>query len=308
MQSYQKVASRYELILKRRKVAFDASKWAIQNTPYSKTSSIKIAREVNARVLSVFGEAMLRHASTNKTALVKMLGKKLKELYQAFQKAPKLWENLKEKLGISSTNTVKIYWELSKKFQGLLDNGKKWWDGLKKKLSKDSMALKFLFMYASNAPTFTSIVSSIVSKYGGSTGELGKWLSKTVGSMTGKAKNVSQWLDNFLAKHPLLKLITWPAKAYIYWFIWINVAEISWKITDLLKGFLGLISWTDLLESLPESGVGFIVAMLFPGIPGGMLAKSLQIGWNAILAPAVGFQLYALYKKGLVDDNGQPTT
>jgi hypothetical protein len=307
MQSYQKVAYRYELVLKRRKVAFEASNWAIRNTPYSKTSSTKVARELNVRVLSVFGEAMLRHASPNKTALVKMLGKKLKELYQAFRKAPKLWMELKKKLGIVSTNTVKIYLELSKKFQELLDNGKKWWDNLKKKLSKDSMMLKFLFMYASNAPTLTSVVEDIVSKYGGKAGDLGKWLSKVVGPMAGKARNVSQWLDSFLAKHPLLKLISWPAKAYIYWIIWINVAEISWKVTDLLKGFLGMISWTDLLDSLPESGVGFLVAMIFPGIPGGMLAKSLKIGWNAILAPAVGFQLYALYKKGLVDENGQPT-
>ena len=67
-----------------------------------------------------------------------------------------------------------------------------------------------------------------------------------------------------------------------------------------------MISWTDLLESLPESGIGFIVSLLFPGIPGGWLAKSLSIGWNAILVPAVGLQLYALYTKGLVNEQGQP--
>lgn len=300
MKPYQRVATRHY----HRNLSLRASMWAIQNSPNTRVSST-ITREIDVRVLSVFGEGMLRQAH-NKTAIIKGLGKKLKELYQAFQKAPTLWEKFKEVLGITSTNPATLYFELSEKFQNLLDEGARWWSSLKKKMQKDSKIMHFLFLYASNAPTFTSIVESVLEKHGGKTGELGKWLSKTISPVVGRAKDMSQWIDNFLERHPLLKLITMPAKAYLYWVIWINVTEISWKISDLIKGFLGMISWTDLLESLPESGVGFIVSLLFPGIPGGWLAKSLSIGWNAILVPAVGLQLYALYTKGLVNEQGQP--
>lgn len=300
MEAYQRVASRYY----EQKVALSAANWAIKNSSLKKVSK-KTSREIDAKVLSVFGQCMLRQAQ-DKTAIFKMVAKKLKELYQAFQKAPQLWEKLKENLGITTTNPIKLYAELSKKFQKLLDDGSKWWKSLKSKLKKDSKIMHFLFLYASNAPTFTSIVENLISKSGGGEGELAKWLKKVVGPVVKNAKNISEWLDDFLARHPLLKLITMPAKAYLYWVIWINVTEISWKMTDLLKGFLGLVSWTDLLESLPESGVGFLIGMLFPGIPGGWLSKSLSIGWNAILMPAVALQLYALYTKGLVDENGQP--
>jgi hypothetical protein len=300
MKPYQRVATRHY----HRNISLRASMWAIQNSPNTRVSST-ITREIDVRVLSVFGEGMLRQAH-DKTAIFKVLGKKLKELYQAFQKAPQLWEKFKEILGITTTNPVKLYMELSKKFQGLLDEGAKWWKSVKSKLKKDSKIMHFLFLYASNAPTLTSIVESIIEKHGGKTGELGAWLAKTIKPVVGKAKNISQWVDDFLERHPLLKLITMPAKAYLYWMIWINVTEISWKMSDLLKGFLGMISWTDLLESLPESGVGFLVTLLFPGIPGGWVAKSLSIGWNAILLPAVALQLYALYTKGLVNEQGQP--
>jgi hypothetical protein len=119
--------------------------------------------------------------------------------------------------------------------------------------------------------------------------------------------SLSEWIDDFLSRHPLLKVLTMPAKAYLYWVIWINVTEISWDIFGILKGFLGLISWTDLIKGLPESGLGFIITLLFPGIPGGWVAKSLSIGWNAILAPAIAIQLYVLYTKGFVDEQGAPT-
>jgi hypothetical protein len=282
-----------------KQVSLKCSLLAIKGSPRAKVSS-QITRELDVRVLSVFGEGMLRVAR-NKEAMIGGLTKKLKQLYQAFQKAPNLWNKFKEVLGVTATNSVDMYFEVSKKFQNLLDEGAKWWARVKARMKKESKIIHFIFLYASNAPTFTSIVNGILQK-----SDLGKWVLKTTSPLVGRAKSLSQWIDNFLDRHPLLKILTMPAKAYLYWVIWINVTEISWKVTDLLKGFLGLISWTDLLESLPESGIGYLIGLLFPGIPGGWVAKSLSIGWNAILAPAVGLQLYALYTKGLVDERGQP--
>lgn len=303
MTTPQKLAGVY---LARKAYVLEASRWAIRTSSTGRTAHITV-REIDDRVLSVFGEEVIRCAGLDKKAILKGLGKKLKEIYQAFQKAPDLWAKFKDMLGITSTNPLTLYAELSKKFQALLDDGAKWWEGVKNKLKKDSKIMHFLFLYASDAPTLTSIVESLIEKNGGRGGDLFKWLGKVVSPVLGKAKNLSDWLDNFLDKHPLLKILTAPAKAYIYWVIWINVTEVSWKISDLLKGFLGLVSWSDLLASLPESGFGFLITLLFPGLPGGWVSKSLSIGWNALLAPAIGLQLYALYTKGLVDEQGQPT-
>jgi hypothetical protein len=283
-----------------KEIALAASYLAIKSSSYCKTSSL-VTRELDVRSLSVFGEGILRFGSHTKKGL---LVKKLKEIYQGFQKAPNLWQIFKDKLGI--TAGIDMYWQLSKKFQVLLDRGKDWWRATANKLKKKSKLIHFLFLYASDAPTFTSIVQSIINKYGGYTGKLWKWVASFVKPITGKSRNIGEWLDNFAKKHPLLKLITWPAKAYIFWFIWINVSEISWKITDILTGLLGMIDWVDLIDSLPESGLGLVFGILFPSVPSGWILKSLSIGWNAILVPAFAFQLYALYTKNLVDEYGKP--
>jgi len=297
----QRISCRY---LSKR-YALEASKWAVESSSSHRTASV-VLHELDEKVLSVFGEGIIRCAGLDKEAIIKGLGKKLKEIYQAFQKAPDLWEKFKDMLGITTTNPIKLYTELSKKFQALLDEGAKWWEGAKSKLKKDSKILHFLFLYASDAPTLTSIVQSILKKNGGAGGELSRWLGKVVKPVLGTAKNLADWLDHFLERHPLLKVLTIPAKSYLYWVIWINVTEVSWKISELLKGFLGLISWSDLLSGLPESGIGFLISLLFPGIPGGWIFKSLSIGWNALLAPAIGLQLYALYTKGLLNEKGEP--
>ena len=55
--------------------------------------------EIDARVLSVFGDQIV------KTAGITGIFKKLKDLYKAFQKAPKLWTKFKQQLGIKGKNT-----------------------------------------------------------------------------------------------------------------------------------------------------------------------------------------------------------
>lgn len=297
MISPRKVADKY--------LALEASRWVIKTSPKSKIASIA-GNEIDENILSVFGEGMLRYASIRKVSILKGLGRKLKEIYDAFQKAPDLWKKLKEMLGVVSTNQISLYYEFSEKFQGLLDDGERWWAGVKSEMEKDSKIIRFVFQYAANAPTLTSIVQSVIDRNGGGDGKLAKEMERIINPVLRKARNLSDWIGGFFDRHPLLNALTTPAKAYIYWSIWINVTELSWKITDLLKGFLGLISWSDLLKGLPESGIGFLVSLLFPGIPRGWISKSLSIGWNALLVPAVGLQLYFLYRKGLINGEGIP--
>jgi hypothetical protein len=141
-------------------LSIEAARWAIKCSPNLKVSNIA-TREVDEKVLSVFGEGILRTASNKRSAL-KALGSKLKQIYQAFQKAPQLWAKFKEVLGIKSNNVVTLYFEFSRKFQKLLDQGSKWWSGVKSKLSKQSKIMHFLFLYASQAPTLSGVLEKIV--------------------------------------------------------------------------------------------------------------------------------------------------
>ena len=247
--------------------------------------------EIDGRVLSVFGDQIVR------TAGIKGLFKKLKDLYKAFQKAPKLWAKFKQQLGIKGKNAITIYKELSEKLNSYLDEGKKLIDSKIKKIKDSSDIVSFIFLYASKAPTLSDVLKKAIEVLPEFESEnLKKFKEKMLGGM----KNFKQWLIGFFRKHPILRVLSIPAKAYLYWLIWTNVAEISWKVTDLLKGFLGMITWEELLESLPESGLGFLVNVFFPFIPNGAILSSLKIGWNALIIPAMAIQLYYLYKKNYI--------
>ena len=247
--------------------------------------------EIDARVLSVFGDQIV------KTAGIKGLFKKLKDLYKAFQKAPKLWTKFKQQLGIKGKNALTIYKELSEKLNEYLDEGKRLIDAKIKKIKDSSEIISFIFLYASKAPTLSSLLKKVIDALPKIESEK---LKAFKDKMLGGIKNLKQWIIAFFRKHPILRVLSIPAKAYLYWLIWTHVAEISWKITDLLKGFLGMITWEELLESLPESGLGFLVNVFFPFIPNGAILSSLKIGWNALIIPAMAIQLYYLYKNNYI--------
>lgn len=262
---------------------------------YKTASAQKIRTELNATTLIPFGNQIVKYGS------IKGLVGKIKQIYEGFQKMPDLWEKFKDMLGITSTNIVALYKELNQKFSAFLEEGKKWVSHHKENLSKKSSYIYFMFLYIEHAPTLTGSIKKLLEKLDP---ENSSWLSKKLKSFTGKWNTLKDTVDDFFKNHPILNTISTPAKAYLFWIIWVNVAEISWKITDIIKGFLGLILWGDLIESLPESGLGFLVQVFLPFIPSGTVIKSLKIGWNALIVPAMAIQFYYLYQNKLVDNAG----
>jgi len=270
---------------------------AVKNSvKYKSASASHIRHELNATTLIPFGNQIVKYGS------IKGLTSKIKQIYEGFQKMPNLWEKFKEKLGITATNIVSLYKQLNEKLSAYLEEGKNWIDGHKQNLSKENKLFYFMFLYADKAPTITGSIKELLEKINP---DNSSYLSKKLKSLTDKLGNMADTVDEFLKNHPILHLISVPAKAYLYWVIWVNVAEVSWKITDIIKGFLGQLSWGELLESLPESGLGFLVQIFMPFIPSGWVLKSLKIGWNAILIPAMGVQFYYLYQQHLMDENGE---
>jgi len=261
--------------------------------PQRRLASTGIHREA----LVVFGEHIV------KTAGLGGMKSKLLQIYNAFKRLPKMWESFKEMLGIKTkdgwTNAVSLYREFSDKLSRFLDEGKTWWAKKKQKLRESSKILHFIFLYSENAPTISTLLEKIYARFEGVQNKAMQFVKK----MLGGARSLIEWIKEFFSRHPILDLASIPAKAYLYWVIWLNAGvEISWKIDDLVLGFLGLISWESIILGLPESGITFLVGFFFPFIPLGRIAK---ISWNAVIIPVMGFQLYYLYKQHLVDENGR---
>jgi len=107
---------------------------------------------------------------------------------------------------------------------------------------------------------------------------IGEWLKKSLSKMpaavgralqavASKANDLADWVDELLAKHPAIKPAGVAISAALFAYIWFNVVEISWDIPEIIRGFLGRYSFTELLQSLPEAGLGLVVSLLFPGLP-----------------------------------------
>jgi hypothetical protein len=82
---------------------------------------------------------------------------------------------------------------------------------------------------------------------------------------------VEQWFKKYM---PTLSKVLIAA---LFAYIWINVAEISWEPADLIRGFLGQITLHELIKSLPESAVGFVLANVFYGTVGFTLMPFMLI-------------------------------
>lgn len=262
---------------------------AIKTTPMIKGASL-VRRDLNINTLEVFGKHIVKTAGFGGLAI------KLKQLYEAFQKMPEYWDKFKEMLGITATSTWNAIKEFDKKFGEFLEKGKKGLSSIISKLDKEFETVHLFIKVYNDIPTFTTLLKKIT-KY------LPKPVQKVLDGLVKKAVPFAEYLDDLLSKSNILKALAIPVKAYIYWKIWTTVTEVSWSVIGIVKGMLGMISWVELLESLPESGFGYLLTLLIPDLPGGMILKSLKIGWNILLPAAITFQLMYLYRKNYVDKN-----
>ncbi len=266
---------------------------AIKTTPMIKGANL-VRRDLNINTLEVFGKHIVKTAGFGSLTI------KLKQLYEAFQKMPEYWDKFKEMIGITATNTWESIKEFDRKFGAFLENGKAQLKSMFSKLGKEFDAVHFFVKAYNDMPTFTNVIHYVVDK-------LPLPIQDVLNGIAKKVKPFGEFLDDLLSRSHILKALSVPIKAYIYWKIWTAVTEISWDIIDIVRGMLGMISWTELLESLPESGVGYLLTLLIPDLPGGMILKSLQIGWNILLPAALAIQMYWLYKNKYVDRNFKPT-
>lgn len=202
-------------------------------------------RDLTPAIMEAFGQGFLLQGKGIRLAGI---GDKIKKLWGLFKKAPQMWEEIKEFLGI----------------KGLLDAPKR----IKDWASKGLKALKTSLGAAIKNNPFVAMYVIPKAKMPGITDMLHGLSTANAKLKAGieKAQSFLQPLEEIIAGSKIGRNLARPLLAAAFIYVWLHVAELSWDIFGIIKGFTGGVSLSELLGSLPESGLGFLFAMLFPGL------------------------------------------
>jgi hypothetical protein len=254
------------------------------------SSQLKVRTELgNPIILASFFDPNIKMAFGGIVA-------KAKELWNAFKSYPDKWEEFKAKLGLAGESTLGLLRSFPKKMKEFWNKANVY---IKKTFAKAGAAivkkfpqLEIFFKIVQKLPSVTSFFKNLLGKF--------PKLKSVLDSIGSKATSLANTVDGFFQKNSLLQPANWFARGAFFTYVWMNVAEISWNIPEIVRGMLGGMSWGEILDSLPESGLGLVVALLFGAfIPfpyGGQFAA--KIGLNALLPMALAFQIWWLLKKG----------
>jgi hypothetical protein len=208
-----------------------------------------------------------KEGSTDKEAFLDIL-KGVKKLLALLQNAPgRAWEaishafGLHDMEGLSFGEKVKLF---ASRVKALAKEGREALQKLGKKI-KETFPLSIYFLEKHKAPSLTDLMVRIAKK--------SPRIWAIIEKIKGGAEKVDKWLNKYL---PTLKR---PLLAAIFILVWFQVAEISWDLESLVNGFSGGISFTELLTSLPESGVGLILSMMGLGYGALPITIILRIMW-----------------------------
>lgn len=210
---------------------------------------------------------MTKEGSTDKEAFLGIL-KGVKKLLDLLKNAPgRAWEatsrafGLHEMEGLSFGEKVKLF---AGRAKAMAKEGLQALQKLGKKI-KETFPVSIYFLEKHKAPNLTDLLAHISKK--------APRVWAVIEKIKGEAQKVDHLLNNYL---PTLKR---PLLAAIFAFVWFNVAEISWDLDGLIQGFTGGISFTDLLTSLPESGLGLVLALMGLGYGALPVTIILRILW-----------------------------
>lgn len=281
----------------------------------------RLREEFSVELFEAFASPLIGKMAA-KSIGIKDIAKKVKDIWGAFKKAPKYWEEFKKMLGVKGNNLLTLAAELPKKVMAFFKQGVKAIASVAKTLTgKFGDFIKIFSAISSQTAIFNQIMERVmpILKNNPVTQGVVKGLNKAKdtaknflskvklgdgnGTLLDFFKGVLDWLLNSKVSNTL----GIPLKAYVFFNIWINVTEISWDFTGIAKGMLGLISWNELFASLPESGVGFIISLFFSaafpsitlfGPAAGSILTKISGNWLMFIAPV--FQIMILAKDKLI--------
>jgi len=247
-----------------------------------------VASELTLEVLMAFTHGV--RVSSMKVALD--LLKKVKLLWETFTSVKGAWEDFKRLVGVKTDSLIGVMKDLPGAIKRLMDEGKKALSKIGDYLKEKIPPLKIFLEAGVKLPA------------------LGEWLNRAIdvlppaiaqgiSKITAKVKALPAWIDSLLQQYPVLKPLGKITSAGIFAYIWFHATELSWDIPEIIRGFLGGYSFLELLQSLPESVLGLITGLLFPGIPSGLI-------WNALLPATIALRIaWLVYKNYAYWHNGK---
>jgi len=250
----QQIADRYQVRL------------AVREVCASKTFKRRTAalHDLTPEVLEAFGEAFYLPTHQNRVAFGGLV-RKLKKLVELFKKVPKVWERIKQFLGIKGLA------DIPKKIKEWAKKGKQAIIKVFRKMA-ETFPLSLYFVPKNKMPGLTDLMNRITGN--------APWVAKALAG----AKSFVKPLDDFVEKSRVLKTMRRPIVAAIFIWIWFNVAELSWDMEGLIQGFTGGMGFGELLSTLPESGIGLLAAMA-------------GLGYGALPVTFIGRIIYLAVKK-----------
>jgi hypothetical protein len=232
-------------------------------------SAGQVRSELTVEVLEAFGSAIRTAANP--------MGR-LKQLWEMFQEVPRAWAQFKQMIGIKADGALALAMELPSKIKQLIKEGEKALSHVGQKL-RELPPIALYFDIVKNTPSANAFITKMVDY-------LPAPMQKVIHGIHSKAKSFTAFIDETVAKYPSIKPMSALISAAIFTVIWMNAYELSWDVPSILKGFLGGFSWTELLDSIPESAAGFALSLMFPGIPTGLILKAglpltlaLRLAW-----------------------------
>lgn len=226
----------------------------------------RVRRELTPEVMLAFVKASGVRVASMKVAFDML--KKIKQLWDAFTSVQGAWDKFKHVVGVKADSMLGAVKELPHKIMDLGKKGKELLHKLGVWLTEHVPFFRIYSEARGKMPTLNTYLLKLVDY-------LPPRIASALKAAGKSARDFATMVDHYIEKHPVSAIAGTAASAALFAAIWLNVTEISWDVGDIVKGFLGMYSFAELLVSLPEAGVGLVLTLMFPGLPSRYLLNAL---------------------------------
>ena len=252
-----------------------ASRVAARHYLRTKVRRIAVTRVASAEAARVRAEltptvmlAFVEHVPLPNVRVAVGLTQRLKQLWDVFTSKQGAWDQFKTLIGVKATDLFGVLKELPSKIKSMMAEAKKYLAALGQRLMGAVPALDIYIHGATKLPALGDWLKHAVAK-------IPPAISRALTAIGTKAHSLAEWVDDLIHKHPVVKPASVVVSAAVYAYVWFNVTEISWDIPEIVRGFLGQYTFVEILHSLPESAVGLVLGVMFPGLPSKFIFNAL---------------------------------
>ena len=236
----------------------------IASTRVASIEAARVRDELTPTVMLAFVE----HVPLRNVRVAIGLTQRLKQLWDVFTSKQGAWDQFKTMIGVKATDLFGVLRELPGKIKAMMSDAKKYLASLGHKMADSIPALSIYVHGAAKLPALGDWMKNAVAK-------IPPAISRALAAIGTKAHSLAGWVDELIRKYPVVKPASVAVSAAVYAFVWFNVTEISWDIPEIIRGFLGQYTFVEILHSLPESAVGLVIGVMFPGLPSKFIFNAL---------------------------------